>query len=129
MKTKLNVLLIILVLIISTLLFAQSTSMDVNQFEAKLKEVGSNSQLIDVRTADEFSKDHIKGAINYDIYDANFETNISKLDKSKPVFVYCYSGGRSSQAANTMKKKGFKIIYDMSEGFVKWKASGKAVTK
>lgn len=129
MKTKLNVLLIILVLIIGTLLFAQSNSMNVNQFEAKLKEVGENPQLVDVRTADEFNKDHIKGAINYDIYDANFEANISKLDKSKPVFVYCYSGGRSSQAANTMKKKGFKVIYDMPEGFIKWKALGKAVTK
>lgn len=125
----LKVTLLIFVCSIGLYLSAQNVAMDINQFEAKLKSAGTNVQLIDVRTSDEFNKDHLQGAINYDIYESDFETNVGKLNKSKPIFVYCYSGGRSSQAANIMKKKGFKTIYDMSEGFKKWKTSGKPVTK
>lgn len=120
---------LIFICLCASYLYAQNSSLDINQFESKLKSAGANAQLVDVRTSDEFNKDHLKGAVNYDIYESNFETNLNKLDKNKPVFVYCYSGGRSSQAANTLKKKGFKTVYDMSEGFKKWKDSGKTITK
>lgn len=45
------------------------------------------------------------------------------LDKSKPVFVYCLSGGRSSSAANKMRSDGFKEVYELSGGIMKWRGA------
>jgi rhodanese-related sulfurtransferase len=35
---------------------------------------------------------------------------VAKLDKSKPVFVYCLSGGRSKAAASKMQALGFQNL-------------------
>jgi len=73
--------------------------------------------LLDVRTPEEFAEGHIQGAVNIDIYDAQFSSQLDKLDKSKPVYVYCRSGARSSNASEMMKKKGFKEVYNLIGGY------------
>ena len=84
-------------------------------------------QLVDVRTPGEFSEGAIAGAVNIDVNnDAEFEKGIQKLDKSKPVFVYCKVGGRSAQAADKLTELGFKEIYNLDGGIMKWNASGMA---
>ena len=45
---------------------------------------------------------------------------ISKLDKNKPVLLYCAMGGRSSKASKVFKSQGFKKIYDLKGGFLSW---------
>ncbi len=47
-----------------------------------------------------------------------------KLDKSKPVFLYCKSGKRSSSAANKLEELGFTKIYELEGGMLKWDAAG-----
>lgn len=86
-----------------------------------------NAQLIDVRTAGEFENGHIANAINMDINSADFETKIDQLDKEKPVYVYCLSGGRSSSASAVLNKKGFKNVYDLDGGFLKWERERKPI--
>ena len=49
---------------------------------------------------------------------------MSTYDKSKPVFVYCKVGGRSSQAAAKLAELGFKEIYNLEGGIMKWEALG-----
>ncbi|MBL0342638.1 MAG: rhodanese-like domain-containing protein [Bacteroidetes bacterium] len=78
-------------------------------------------QLIDVRTAGEVSKGAIEGSTNIDLFDENFESKIDKLDKNKPVYVYCASGGRSGEAMEMMTKKGFKEVYNLDGGYSAWK--------
>lgn len=85
------------------------------------------AQLLDVRTPDEFKNGHIKGALNLDIYDADFDAKLAKLDHDKPVLVYCKSGGRSGQAAEKMKTMGFKEVYNLKGGMLAWSNAGKAV--
>ena len=41
------------------------------------------AQLLDVRTPDEFKNGHIKGALNLDIYDADFDAKLAKLLRVK----------------------------------------------
>lgn len=77
-------------------------------------------QLVDVRTPDEFKEGHLKNAQNICVTDADFEANIVKLDKNKPVYLYCRSGKRSSKAAEILKDLGFTEIYDMEGGILKW---------
>lgn len=99
-----------------------SEKLDAKSYYSKLKEI-PNAQLVDVRTPEEYNSGHIESSINHNIYDANFEKEMLKLDKSKPVFVYCRSGGRSSNAASKLQELGFKEIYDLQGGITAWNSN------
>ena len=86
-------------------------------------------KLIDVRTPQEFAQGHIESAINIDFRNENFEELIAKVDKTKPVAVYCGKGGRSGKCSSFMKKAGFTKIYDLDGGITEWKFNGKKVVK
>ena len=91
---------------------------------AQAKELMSNVadlQIIDVRTDGEVSQGIIEGAVQYDISKPSFEKDLEKLDKSKPVLVYCAAGGRSKTAQNIMKEKGFTEVHNLSGGYSHWK--------
>lgn len=79
-----------------------------------------SAQLIDVRTTAEFEKGTIPEAKNYNILDGTFQANLSSLDKSKTVFVFCAKGGRSGKAAALLREKGFKSIIDLQGGYTSW---------
>ncbi|WP_273568533.1 rhodanese-like domain-containing protein [Maribacter halichondriae] len=82
---------------------------------------GKKVQLVDVRTANEFRGGHIKNAINIDFFNAgNFAKAFEKMDKSKPVYLYCRSGARSQKAARRLVDMGFSKIYDLKGGFMRW---------
>lgn len=78
-------------------------------------------QLVDVRTPDEFAIEHIENAQNIDFKSPTFEEDITKLDKDKPVVLYCKSGGRSAKCVQKLEEAGFKKIYDLKGGISKWK--------
>jgi rhodanese-related sulfurtransferase len=94
-------------------------------FEQKLQ--ASDVQLVDVRTADEFAEGHLPNAINIDINGDNFEDETAKLDKEKPVMVYCKMGGRSAKAAANLKEQGFKNVSDLDGGITSWKDAEKTI--
>ncbi|NNC46404.1 MAG: rhodanese-like domain-containing protein, partial [Winogradskyella sp.] len=65
-----------------------------------------DAQLVDVRTPEEFNKAHIKDAQNIDYNSPTFDEDISKIDKTKPVIVYCKSGNRSAKCSKKLQKAG-----------------------
>ena len=77
-------------------------------------------QLIDVRTPNEYSNGFIANAENINFKSKNFLSQISKLDKRKPVLIYCSGGGRSAKASNIFDSLGFKEIYDLKGGYIAW---------
>ncbi|MBK0370826.1 thioredoxin domain-containing protein [Flavobacterium agrisoli] len=83
-----------------------------------------NVQLLDVRTPEEFSSEHLDKAVNINWKDSDFETQVAKYDKEKPVFVYCLSGGRSKKAAEKLNELGFTSVYELEGGITKWNADG-----
>jgi thioredoxin len=83
-----------------------------------------NAQVLDVRTPEEFSGEHLPNAVNVNWNGDDFETKAAEFDKSKPVFVYCKIGGRSKQAANKLSEMGFTKVYDLDGGILKWTAEG-----
>lgn len=101
---------------------ANKTSLSATEFADKIKELPS-ATIIDVRTPDEFSKGHLINSVNYDWNGNEFDKQIAKLDQSKPVFVYCLSGGRSSSAANKLRAEGFKTVYELAGGIMKWRGA------
>jgi thioredoxin len=98
------------------------TNLSAIEFAEKLKEMPT-ATIIDVRTPDEFSKGHLANALNYDWNENEFDKQIAPLDKSKPVFIYCLSGGRSSSAASKMRSEGFKTVYELDGGIMKWRGA------
>ena len=74
-----------------------------------------------MRTVEEFSRGHLLNAANIDWKGNDFQTQVSTLDKSKPVFVYCLSGGRSAEAVGQMRSDGFKEVYELQGGIMKWR--------
>ena len=92
-------------------------------FQKKMNEL-PKAPIVDVRTPNEFNQSHLKNAINININNDNFTNLINKLDKNKPVLVYCLSGSRSAYAVNLMQAQGFKIVYNLSGGTMKWRAAG-----
>ena len=73
----------------------------------EFNEKSVNQVIIDIRTPQEFSQGHIEGAININYFDSSFLNQIGQYDKSKPVFLYCRSGNRTSSAAAKIAKLGF----------------------
>ena len=91
----------------------------VNLDEAfKLFEEGIN--IIDVRTAGEFSDSRLKNAKNCDIYNNKFKEKLSKFDKNKKYLIYCQNGFRSRNALKIMKNLGFKETYELRGGITTW---------
>lgn len=84
----------------------------------------NNAVVLDVRTPGEFVSGHLSNALNIDWNDANSESELKKLDPSKDYFVYCLSGGRSSSAAEYLRSNGFKNVYELNGGIMKWRAAG-----
>jgi rhodanese-related sulfurtransferase len=82
-------------------------------------------QLVDLRTPAEFDEIHIVNAQNINFSSPTFEADISKLDKAKPVILYCKGGTRSAKCAQKLKSAGFEKIYDLEGGISKWKHSDK----
>ena len=84
----------------------------------------ADALLLDVRTPEEYNSGFIADAINVDYNGDNFEAAIAEFDKSKTIFIYCLSGGRSNSAANKMRKMGFEKVFELDGGIMKWNAAG-----
>jgi thioredoxin len=115
-KMKKYSFLVLFSLICFSQVFAQV--LDVESFSSKIVEL-PKALLLDVRTSGEYGGGHLPKARNIDFRSATFEQEIDKLDKSQPVLIYCLSGGRSAQAAEMMRAKGFQVT-ELKGGYLKW---------
>lgn len=97
------------------------------EFSEKSK-ASPSSPLIDVRSPQEFSSGHIANSVNYNWNGGEFDKQITSIDKNKAVFVYCLSGARSGAAAQHMRGLGFKTVYELDGGMMKWRAANMPVT-
>lgn len=84
-------------------------------------------QLIDVRTAQEYSGGHIANAKNIVYQGEDWDVQVAALDKEQPVYVYCAKGGRSAKCASILEEAGFTKIFDLDGGITKWISEGYTV--
>ena len=78
------------------------------------------SQVIDVRTPEEYALGYIEGAILIDYKASDFQASISALNRNVTYLIYCRSGNRSGKASIIMDSLGFKKIYDLKGGYMNW---------
>ena len=79
-------------------------------------------QLLDVRTPQEYNAGHIHHSFQADwLNKEQFRQRVKYLDKEKPLYVYCGSGVRSSDAGKWFRSNGFKQVFELQNGIIGWK--------
>lgn len=92
-------------------------------FQKKLA-ADNTAIILDVRTPEEYANGHLQNAATINFFDTDFKEKVNKLDKTKPVYVYCAVGGRSAKASKILQESGFKTVYNLLGGFNGWVAAG-----
>jgi len=107
------------------------TNVSVGKAQTLLKERAGKADfvILDVRTPEEFAEGHIDGAVNLDVQARDFEKKLRVLDRKKSYLVYCRTGNRSRKATVAMEALGFRSIFHMNEGIVKWKQQNLPLTR
>ena len=79
--------------------------------------------VLDVRTAKEFSKGHIEGALN--ISHNTITDNLFLIEgyKDKMVVVHCRSGKRAVRAEKALKESGFSHLRHLEGDMLGWVAA------
>jgi len=105
---------------------AFSQSLTTADFEKGI--ASKNIQILDVRTTEEYKSGHIAHTLQADWNNQDqFRSRAQHMDKTKPVYVYCASGGRSKQAAQWFRSNGYSEVFELTGGFIQWKGDGKPV--
>jgi len=127
MKTTLffSVLVILILLVAYRFLIEREyyTVLTEDQYKEKLAAY-DDAYLIDVRTSFEHNRGYIKGATNIGFIGFSFSNEVDKLDRDKPVFLYCQTAHRSPFAAWKLHSMGFNQIFDLKGGFIEWENAG-----
>jgi rhodanese-related sulfurtransferase len=89
-------------------LFKKTKSLSMNKALDAIQN-DSTIKLVDVRTKDEFRGGRIPRAINIPVESLHLITK-SIPDKNSSIFVYCFSGSRSTQATILLDKMGYTNV-------------------
>ena len=99
------------------------TAIPPEAFEKAIAQPGI--QILDVRTIGEYNSGYIRNALQADWNNKEqFYDRTQYLDRTRPVYVYCLSGGRSGAAAAALREKGYNSI-NLEGGVTAWKKAGK----
>ena len=92
--------------------------------------IGQGALIVDVRDAPEVEKSgKVSGAVHVSRGMLEFRADPEspyhdrKFDRSRPVIVYCASGGRSALSGKTLKDLGYGEVYNLG-AFKDWAESG-----
>lgn len=74
--------------------------------------------IVDVRTAREYDRRHLPGAMLIPLQD--LPRRLGELDPNRTILVYCERGIRSENACMLLAENGFKRLYHMSGGLASY---------
>ncbi len=69
--------------------------------------IDQGALLVDVRNPHEFNSGHLPGAKLIPLNQIATRINEFGVDKSRPIVVYCKSGGRAGKAEKTLRANGY----------------------
>ena len=91
------------------------------------REAGEAIQVVDVRSAKDFAKSHVDGAIHIPL--GALRERAGELDPTLPTVTYCNGGVSGNAGQNTLRCLGFTWVANLSGGnknyqsFMAWQAS------
>lgn len=96
---------------------------EITSREAKtLLDKSKNIFLLDVRTPQEYSQANLQGSVLIPV--SELEHRINEVPKNRTIIVYCAVGSRSKPVANLLAQRGYKEVYNMTDGIVGWYRNG-----
>lgn len=90
----------------------------IDELAAQARET-PGSIMIDVRTPDEYRDGHIEGAVSIPLVSIPATAAKRLPDKDAPIYAYCLSGARSSQACRELERQGYTNVVNMG-GVGRW---------
>jgi len=94
-------------------------TVDATKFSQAIAAPGA--QILDVRTATEYQSGHIANALQANWLDPKeFKNRTQHLDKSKTIYIYCQSGGRSASAQEALMQAGYQVV-NLEGGMSNWR--------
>ena len=97
----------------------KKTYIEPNKWNSFLKK--SDIKIIDARKPFEFNMGTFKGAENPNIDNfRDFPNYLKKINKKKPIAMFCTGGIRCEKATNYLMKKGFKKVYQLKGGIINY---------
>lgn len=109
MKIFISILTAITLFCIAPFLASQALAKD----EVKYQQFESDVQLIDVRSDAEWQAGHHPDAIHLPHTTILDGEGFQDLDKTKPVALYCRSGGRAGRAKDFLESQGFTNVTNL----------------
>lgn len=89
-----------------------------------VKLINNDAAVIDLRSADAFSRGHIVSARNIPSDELDAKMNSLQSMKSKPIVAVCDAGVTSTKAVNTLRAAGFDSVYGLKGGINGWSQAG-----
>jgi len=98
--------------------------MSLEPYDFHLQYLNQDSALlIDAREFFEYRRSRIHGALLIPS-SKGFDIAADTINKNCSLYIYCYSGGRSSRALLCFYDKGFRRLYNLEGGIVAWRKDG-----
>lgn len=80
--------------------------------------------LVDVRSANDYNKGHIDGAVNIPFAAVAVPDNLKLIPKDKKIVVVCYTGNFAAQTVTVLKMLGYDAA-TLKFGMMAWNGNGK----
>ncbi len=100
-------------------------SIGARQLHEKMQ-LDSELVIIDVRSAEEFTRGHISGTRLLPL--ATIHLRHDEIPHNLPVVVTCRSGARSRAAIEQLRKLGFTNLINLDGGLLSWQRAGLPLT-
>jgi len=81
------------------------------------------SQLVDVRTAAEFRRGHVHGAVSVPISALQSRLRALGLERDRAVVAICLTGHRSIPAVRLLRRAGYDAV-QLAGGMLAWREAG-----
>jgi phage shock protein E len=95
----------------------------IDDLHDRMKDMGENNLILDVRSPEEYSAGHISGSQNTPHEEvSSISSELGNYDK---VYVHCKMGGRAKMASETLINSGLNNIVCVGNGGMeRWKQMG-----
>lgn len=113
-----------LLLVVFTELRRKATGMMAVQPADAVKLINNDAVVLDMRSAESFSRGHIVGARNVPMDELSGHLDKLARFKTTPVVAVCDAGITSSKAVNTLRNSGFESVYNLKGGMNAWGQAG-----
>lgn len=88
----------------------------------------NDAVVLDVRSAEEYARGHIADSSHVPLDTIQDRAENVLKNKQKTIYVYCFSGSRSSIATEILKKLGYKNVFNMTGGLLAWRAKNYSIS-